>query len=219
MKMSKQARKLRVLRAWLGLTEKDVAMKCGTSYLGSYKRNDSRNSGNSSSGNNGNNYKDADSTLYECGRSMDRIVDRSVESADSGLNRDVTCGISCDAIDAVSENYVEKSRAAIARTFTVGSCYQVVSNKSLIKRLKAGEKYVLQSVNATINDMESGYTFRYLGKQGIHHTFREISGGWGRTYTDAQLVGKELVEVSEDEVTALRKSSIMRPLIMQPIFL
>ena len=208
MKMSKQARKLRALRAWLGLTEKDVALKCETSYSGSYKRNDSRNSGNSSSGNNGNNYKDADSTLYECGRS----VDRSVEN---GLN----CGISCDAIDAVSENYVEKSRAAIARTFTVGSCYQVVSNKSLIKRLKAGEKYVLQSVNATINDMESGYTYRYLGKQGIHHTFREISGGWGRTYTDAQLVGKELVEVSEDEVTALRKSSIMRPLIMQPIFL
>lgn len=200
MKMSKQARKLRALRAWLGLTEKDVAMKCGTSYLGSYKRNDNT----------------LDSTLYECGRSVDR-------SADSDLNCGITCGISCDvtcyAIDAVSENYVEKSRAAIARTFTVGSCYQVVSNKSLIKRLKAGEKYVLQSVNATINDMESGYTFRYLGKQGIHHTFREISGGWGRTYTDAQLVGKELVEVSEDEVAALRKSSIMRPLIMQPIFL
>ena len=191
MKMSKQARKLRALRAWLGLTEKDVAMKCGTSCSGSYKIDEST----------------LDSTLYECGRNVDRSADRSVES-------DWNYGITCNAIDAVSENYVEKSRAAIARTFTVGSCYQVVSNKSLIKRLKAGEKYVLQSVNATINDSESGYTFRYLGKQGIHHTFREISGGWGRTYTDAQLVGKELIEVSEDEVAALRKSSIMQSIFL-----
>ncbi|MBQ6969743.1 MAG: hypothetical protein IJP85_05405 [Synergistaceae bacterium] len=45
-----------------------------------------------------------------------------------------------------------------------------------------------------------------MGKQGIHHTFREISCGWGRTYTDAQLVGKEVIEVSEAEVRALRKS-------------
>ena len=179
MKMSKQARKLRALRAWLGLTEKDVAMKCGTSYLGSYKRNDNT----------------LDSTLYECGRS----VDRSVEN---GLN----CGISCDAIDAVSENYVEKSRAAIARTFTVGSCYQVVSNKGIIKRLKAGGKYVLQAISTGNNDPEVGYTFRYLGKQGIHHMFREICGGWGRTYTDAQLVGKEVIEVSENDVRAVNRS-------------
>ena len=36
--------------------------------------------------------------------------------------------------------------------------------------------------------------FRYEGKQGIHHCFREVRGGWSRTYTDAQLVGKYIRE-------------------------
>lgn len=36
--------------------------------------------------------------------------------------------------------------------------------------------------------------FRYEGKQGIHHCFREVRGGWTRTYTDAQLVGKHIKE-------------------------
>ena len=39
--------------------------------------------------------------------------------------------------------------------------------------------------------------FRYEGQQGIHHCFREASGGWTRTYTDAQLVGKRIEEVRE----------------------
>ena len=37
--------------------------------------------------------------------------------------------------------------------------------------------------------------FRYEGKQGIHHMFREVHGGWTRTYTDAQLIGKHITEV------------------------
>ena len=44
---------------------------------------------------------------------------------------------------------------------------------------------------------ERDYTFIYLRKEGIHHVFREINGGWTRTYTDAQLVGKKIIEVSE----------------------
>lgn len=39
--------------------------------------------------------------------------------------------------------------------------------------------------------------FRYEGKQGIHHIFREVSGNWTRTYTDAQLIGKKIKEVEE----------------------
>ena len=38
--------------------------------------------------------------------------------------------------------------------------------------------------------------FRYEGKAGIHHCFREENGGWTRTYTDAQLVGKKIKEVT-----------------------
>ncbi len=97
------------------------------------------------------------------------------------------------------------SRAAIARHFSVGACYQVVTSKRIIDGLRRGEKYVLQPLKQG-SDPEDGYVFRYLGKQGIHHTFVEICGGWSRTYTDAQLVGKELVEVVEDDVRALRKA-------------
>ena len=37
--------------------------------------------------------------------------------------------------------------------------------------------------------------FKYEGQQGIHRCFREASGGWTRTYTDAQLIGKQIEEV------------------------
>ena len=161
--MSKQARELRKLRAWLGLTQEDVALKAGISH--------------------------ADKRRHDSGDN-------------SGKNN---TGVS-NPISSIFETPAEQSRAAIARTFTIGSCYQVVSNKQLINRLKAGEKYAVQTVSESNDDPEFGFTFRYLGKQGIHHTFREISCGWGRTYTDAQLVGKEVIEVSEAEVRALRKS-------------
>ncbi len=37
-------------------------------------------------------------------------------------------------------------------------------------------------------------TFLYTGKDGIHHVFTETQGGWRRTYTDAQLIGKKIEE-------------------------
>ena len=37
--------------------------------------------------------------------------------------------------------------------------------------------------------------FLYMGKSGVHHVFREARGGWQRTYTDAQLIGKRIEEV------------------------
>lgn len=39
---------------------------------------------------------------------------------------------------------------------------------------------------------EKLYTFEYVGKTGEHHVFREVGRGWTRSYTDAQLVGKEV---------------------------
>ena len=39
--------------------------------------------------------------------------------------------------------------------------------------------------------------FRYEGKRGIHHCFREARGGWTRTYTDTQLIGKKIEEAVE----------------------
>lgn len=39
------------------------------------------------------------------------------------------------------------------------------------------------------------YEYIYEGKRGVHHIFREQSGGWTRTYTDSQLIGKVIQEV------------------------
>ena len=176
--MSKQARELRKLRAWLGLTQEDAALKAGTKdeiKAGMAHKNDNKQKHNSGS---------------------------NIRSSNRSSNRKEKISSIC----SIFENPVERSRAAIARTFTIGSCYQVVSEKRIINRLKAGEKYAVQTVSESSDDPEFGFTFRYLGKQGIHHVFIEISCGWYRTYTDAQLVGKEVVEVSEAEVRRLRKS-------------
>lgn len=41
----------------------------------------------------------------------------------------------------------------------------------------------------------NGCVFIYLRKDGKHHIFREQRGGWTRTYTDVQLMGKHVQEV------------------------
>ena len=141
--MSKQARELRKLRAWLGLTQEDVALKAGTKdeiKAGIAHKNDNKQKRNSGSNNNGSRNKNRNEKI--------------------------------SSICSIFETPAEQSRSKIARTFTIGSYYQVVSNKTIIKRLRAGEKYAVQTVNESSDDPEFGYTFRYLGKQGIHHVFR-----------------------------------------------
>ena len=63
-------------------------------------------------------------------------------------------------------------------TFTISSIYRIYAYEA---------------------DRDNEYVFCYEGKQGIHHMFREIRGGWSRTFTDAQLIGKKIVEVNKDE--------------------
>ncbi len=46
-----------------------------------------------------------------------------------------------------------------------------------------------------LSRLDDDCVFRYEGKQGIHHMFREVRGNWTRTYTDAQLIGKKIQEV------------------------
>lgn len=55
-----------------------------------------------------------------------------------------------------------------------------------------GHMYRIYDGKREENDIN---VFKYEGKQGIHHCFREVRGGWTRTYTDAQLVGKGIKEV------------------------
>lgn len=72
--------------------------------------------------------------------------------------------------------------------FTQGICYRIFS----------GEDYRHSASSAS---WDNSCIFRYEGKIGIHHSFREIRGGWTRTYTDAQLIGKNIQELHDDEYT------------------
>ncbi|MBQ6664112.1 MAG: helix-turn-helix transcriptional regulator [Synergistaceae bacterium] len=74
-----------------------------------------------------------------------------------------------------------ESRAAIARSFIVGKCYYI-HEKNLVASWD-----VLQQT-----------ALRYERKSGIHHVFRAVKGNWLITYTDAQLVGKNVKEVDEN---------------------
>lgn len=71
----------------------------------------------------------------------------------------------------------EKSKKLIEQTFEQGKCYHI-SDKS-INSTPSNERFYL----------------RYEKKDGIHHFFREIRGNWIVTYTDAQLIGKNIQEI------------------------
>ena len=141
-----------------------------------------------------------DSEEAEGADSVTSVTDDATDSAEDII-----------IVDEVDEDAVLRSRKAIERHFTKGACYQVINaakSKKIIDSLKKSGKYKIQEINMNSNDPEQGYTFRYLGKVGIHHVFIEVCGGWKRTYTDAQLVGKELIEVSENDIRAFLKASM-----------
>ena len=83
----------------------------------------------------------------------------------------------------------ERAAAAVKRTFKPGAFYMVSRSRQKLP----------VSIHSR-NDVEEGYVFRYLRKEGLHHFFQEVVGGWLRTYTDAQLVGKFVDEVKLEDV-------------------
>ena len=84
---------------------------------------------------------------------------------------------------------LEDRQRAIQQHFTEGKCYKIYGGGQLGSY--DGRK-VSASSGAT---WERDCIFMFLRKDGIHHVFREVRGGWTRTYTDAQLVGKNIQEV------------------------
>jgi len=81
----------------------------------------------------------------------------------------------------------KKKRNPITFTFVIGHCYRIYSTGCYGSR---------KSHDALLSlSWERDCVFRYEGKEGIHHCFREVSGGWSRTYTDIQLMGKKIEEV------------------------
>ena len=71
-------------------------------------------------------------------------------------------------------------------SFMQNRYYSIADDDKILHRL---------SLNPCILDFSFNYVFQYIGTQGIHHCFREIHGGWRRTYTNSQLIDKRIQEV------------------------
>ena len=72
--------------------------------------------------------------------------------------------------------------------FAEGKCYRIFDTRN-------PKTCAVQKVSSPVGQSwEKEFIFMFLRKDGIHHVFREISGGWIRTYTDAQLIGKKIQE-------------------------
>ena len=89
----------------------------------------------------------------------------------------------------------QAEKAAFYKHFEVGKIYCFSENEYKYARKNAQSKS--DKTNYTFSGVGWGNDciFKYIGKHGIHHCFKEIHGGWSRTYTDAQLVGKDIKEV------------------------
>lgn len=75
---------------------------------------------------------------------------------------------------------------AVKFTFEEGHCYSIA------------DRCITDREENKNREAVADYVFRYERKQGIHHMFREVRGKWTRTYTDAQLIGKKIIEEVND---------------------
>ncbi len=82
---------------------------------------------------------------------------------------------------------LEDRQKGIQRHFIEGKCYKIYGGGCL------GSYNRNTSLQGTT--WERDCIFMFLRKDGIHHIFREVRGGWTRTYTNAQLIGKNIQEV------------------------
>ena len=82
---------------------------------------------------------------------------------------------------------LEERQKSIQQHFTEGKCYRIYGGGQL-------SSYDRKAPHQGTS-WERDCIFMFLRKEGIHHMFREVRGGWIRTYTDAQLVGKNIQEV------------------------
>ena len=79
----------------------------------------------------------------------------------------------------LSHKVIKSSKDNSVCAFMPQRCYSIADNDKILHHL-----------SFTFN-----YVFQYEGTQGIHHCFREIHGGWSRTYTNSQLVDKRVMEL------------------------
>ena len=79
----------------------------------------------------------------------------------------------------LNRKVIKSSKDHSVYAFMPHRCYSIADDDKVLHRL-----------TFTFN-----YVFQYLGTQGTHHCFREIHGGWSRTYTNSQLIDKRIQEV------------------------
>ena len=79
---------------------------------------------------------------------------------------------------------LNERQKSIPKHFVEGKCYKIYDK---------GSNYKKTSLSGTTWDCDC--IFMFLRKDGIHHVFRDVKGGWTRTFTDAQLCGKKIQEV------------------------
>lgn len=147
--------KLKTKRQWLGLTQKDLAIKCG-------------------------------------------VTKGQVQSAELGCESQGLPQIEAfleHNLPDISEHIIKLTAQQIA-----------LRNKALERTFEIGKKYSIRETSYGVHSRGAYQTFNgttwhddcifeYIGKQGIHHCFKEIHGDWSRTYTDPQLIGKKIMEV------------------------
>ena len=81
----------------------------------------------------------------------------------------------------LSKKVIKSARDNTLCAFCPKKCYSINDGDRILHR--------------SISSLTLGYIFRYERTEGIHHCFREIRGGWSRTYTDWQLVDKRVLEM------------------------
>lgn len=86
----------------------------------------------------------------------------------------------------LSRKVIKSSKDHSVCDFKPHRCYSINDSDRILRRL---------TFNPCIHDFTFNYVFQYLGTQGIHHCFKEIHGGWSRTYTNSQLIDKRIQEV------------------------
>lgn len=86
----------------------------------------------------------------------------------------------------LSKKVIKSSKDHSLCAFMPQRCYSITDDDKIVHRL---------TLNPCIHDFSFNYVFQYLGTQGIHHCFREVRGGWSRTYTNSHLIDKRIMEV------------------------
>ena len=86
----------------------------------------------------------------------------------------------------LSRKVIKSAKDHSVCAFMPQKYYSIADDDKIFHRL---------SLNPCIHDFNFNYVFQYLGTQGIHHHFKEIHGGWSRTYTNSQLINKRIQEI------------------------